>query len=114
LTLILGHLVLDAVPEERGPDGHIDLSQVITEGMVTYPGLPTPVIGTHLSREAAYGPGYTFHFGLVTMCTNTGTYLTCRSTDSPTATTSPGWRWTGWLASRRWCSIAAGPCDRPR
>jgi kynurenine formamidase len=56
----------------------IDLSHRITEGMETYPGLPTPVVGTHLSREAAerlYAPGTTFHIGLITMCTNTGTYL---------------------------------------
>ena len=56
----------------------IDLSHRITEGMETYPGLPVPVIGTHLSREAAellYAPGTTFHIGLITMCTNTGTYL---------------------------------------
>ncbi len=56
----------------------IDLSHRITEGMETYPGLPAPVIGTHLSREAAeqlYAPGTTFHIGLITMCTNTGTYL---------------------------------------
>ena len=56
----------------------IDLSHRITDGMVTYPGLPAPAIGTHLSREAAedvYGPGITFHIGLITMCTNTGTYL---------------------------------------
>ena len=57
---------------------HIDLSHVITEGMNTYPGLPTPIVADHLSREAAeeiYGPGLTFQIGLVTMCTNTGTYL---------------------------------------
>ena len=57
---------------------HIDLSHVITDGMVTYPGLPEPVIGTHLSREAAeeiYGPGITFQIGLLTLCTNTGTYI---------------------------------------
>ena len=56
----------------------IDLSHRITEGMVTYPGMPVPVIGTHLSREAAeqmYAPGTTFHIGLITICTNTGTYL---------------------------------------
>ena len=56
----------------------IDLSHRITDGMVTYPGLPAPMIGTHLSREAAeelYGPGLTFHIGLLTMCTNTGTYI---------------------------------------
>jgi len=46
--------------------------------MVTYPGLPVPIIGTHLSREAAeqiYAPGTTFHIGMITLCTNTGTYL---------------------------------------
>lgn len=56
----------------------VDLSHVITDGMVTYPGLPEPVVGTHLSREAAeqiYGSGITFQIGLVTMCTNTGTYI---------------------------------------
>jgi len=57
---------------------HIDLSHVITDGMTTYPGLPVPVIGTHLSREAAeeiYGPGIRFQIGLITLCTNTGTYI---------------------------------------
>lgn len=57
---------------------HIDLSHPITEGMETYPGLPTPSIATHLSRdaaEAAYGPGVRFHIGVVSICTNTGTYL---------------------------------------
>ena len=57
---------------------HIDLSHDITAGMLTYPGLPTPEVTDHLSREAAeeiYGPGLTFQIGLVTMCTNTGTYL---------------------------------------
>ena len=56
----------------------VDLSHRITDGMLTYPGLPAPVIGTHLSREAAeeiYGPGITFHIGLLTICTNTGTYI---------------------------------------
>ncbi|MEM9651316.1 MAG: hypothetical protein AAGA65_04415 [Actinomycetota bacterium] len=32
---------------------NIDLSHVITDGMTTYPGLPTPSIGDHLTREAA-------------------------------------------------------------
>jgi len=57
---------------------HIDLSHVVTDGMQTYPGLPTPQIADHLTREAAeqiYGPGVTFQIGLVTMCTNTGTYI---------------------------------------
>ena len=56
----------------------VDLSHVITDGMTTYPGLPVPIIEDHLTREAAeqiYGPGITFQIGLVTMCTNTGTYI---------------------------------------
>ena len=56
----------------------IDLSHPIVDGMVTYPGLPVPTIADHLTREAAesvYGPGVTFQIGLITMCTNTGTYL---------------------------------------
>lgn len=56
----------------------IDLSHTITDGLVTYPGLPAPVIATHLSREAAeevYGPGITFTIGMIEICTNTGTYL---------------------------------------
>lgn len=46
--------------------------------MITYPGLPAPDIAEHLGREEAekiYGPGITFQIGLITMCTNTGTYL---------------------------------------
>ena len=56
----------------------VDLSHTIVDGMKTYPGLPTPIVATHLSREAAeeaYGPGVTFQIGLITLCTNTGTYL---------------------------------------
>jgi arylformamidase len=56
----------------------VDLSHRITDGMQTYPGLPTPVIADHLSREAAeaiYESGTTFQIGLITICTNTGTYL---------------------------------------
>ena len=63
---------------QQGAEILIDLSHRITDGMATYPGLPAPVIGTHLSREAAeelYGSGITFHIGLLTMCTNTGTYI---------------------------------------
>jgi kynurenine formamidase len=57
---------------------HIDLSHAITDGMVTYPGLPAPTIADHLTREAAeeiYGPGITFQIGHVSLCTNTGTYI---------------------------------------
>ncbi|MFT7474583.1 MAG: arylformamidase [Verrucomicrobiales bacterium] len=57
---------------------HIDCSHNISDGMVTYPGLPAPIVSSHLTREAAeeiYGPGITFQIGLIEICTNTGTYL---------------------------------------
>jgi kynurenine formamidase len=56
----------------------VDLSHVITEGLDTYPGLPAPHIFEHLDRTAAeafYGPGVTFTIGMITICSNTGTYI---------------------------------------
>jgi arylformamidase len=56
----------------------IDLSHDITEGMVTYPGLPVPHMGVVLSREASrgkYAVGVEFTIGSIEMCTNTGTYI---------------------------------------
>jgi len=56
----------------------IDVSHVVEHGMVTYPGLPAPVIGDWLSREASqarYGPGTTFQLGRIDMLANTGTYI---------------------------------------
>src|SRR5688500_1193102 len=59
----------------------IDLSHTIEHGMITYKGLPAPVISDHLTREASrafYEPGTEFHIGKIQMVANTGTYL-----DSP-------------------------------
>ncbi len=56
----------------------LDLSHAIEAGMITYPGLPGPVIGDHLSREQSrshYGPGTEFHIGKIDMVANTGTYI---------------------------------------
>jgi kynurenine formamidase len=56
----------------------VDLSHVLEDGTVTYPGLPAPVISDHLSREAShqrYAPGYEFQIGRIDMVANTGTYL---------------------------------------
>ncbi len=57
---------------------YVDLSHDITPGMITYPGLPGPSMGTVLSREESrsrYAEGVEFHIGTVELCTNTGTYL---------------------------------------
>jgi kynurenine formamidase len=59
----------------------VDLSHTVRDGMVTYKGLPAPVICDFLSRadsESHYAQGTTFQIGQITMCANTGTYL-----DSP-------------------------------
>ena len=56
----------------------IDLSHHIANGMITYPGLPAPVISDHLSREDSkkrYADGTTFQIARVDMVGNTGTYI---------------------------------------
>ena len=56
----------------------IELNHVIEPGMVTYKGLPGPVICDFLSREAsrgAYAGDTTFQIGRIDMVSNTGTYL---------------------------------------
>ena len=56
----------------------VDLTHPVEEGMVTYPGLPVPSFGLHLSREASeahYAPGTRFELATVSMIGNTGTYL---------------------------------------
>ena len=56
----------------------VDLSHTIEHGMVTYPGLPVPVISDWLSRDASqtrYAPGTTFQIGKIELPANTGTYI---------------------------------------
>ncbi|MFI9551212.1 cyclase family protein [Nonomuraea endophytica] len=56
----------------------VELSHRIVEGMTTYPGVPGPVLGLHLSREDSrevYAPGTEFEIGVITLAANTGTYL---------------------------------------
>ena len=56
----------------------IDLSHVIEDGLVTYKGLPAPIICDYLSREASrahYADGTSFHIGKIEMVANTGTYI---------------------------------------
>ncbi|SMH45820.1 Kynurenine formamidase [Rathayibacter oskolensis] len=59
----------------------VDLSHTVSDGLVTYPGLPAPRIRPHLTREASravYAPGTEFAMDVIEMIGNTGTYL-----DSP-------------------------------
>jgi kynurenine formamidase len=60
--------------------GHVDLSHVIEDGLVTYPGLPAARICDYLSRERSreiYAPGTEFQIASIEMVANTGTYLDC-------------------------------------
>jgi len=56
----------------------IDLSHEITDGMVTDPRLPVPVVRDVWTREssgAMYAPGVSFQIASIEMPQNTGTYL---------------------------------------
>jgi arylformamidase len=65
----------------------VDLSHSISDGTITYPGLPAPKIADHLSRDASrahYAEGTTFQIGRIEMVANTGTYVD-----------APSHRWEG-------------------
>ncbi|WP_088034308.1 cyclase family protein [Evansella clarkii] len=56
----------------------IDLSHTIEDGLVTYKGLPAPLICDFLSREESrkhYEEGTEFQIGKIEMVSNTGTYV---------------------------------------
>ena len=81
----------------------VDLSHVIADGTITYPGLPGPVISDHLSREdsrAATRPGSSSRSGASRWCRTPGRTSTRRSTATPTGTTSPGSISAGWSMFR--------------
>jgi hypothetical protein len=70
-----------AVAGQAGPDSAprriVDLSHPIRHGMLTFPGLPGPEIGSYLTREQSrsrYAPGTEFEISQITMVGNTGTY----------------------------------------
>jgi arylformamidase len=55
-----------------------DLSHTIENGMITYKGLPAPIICDYLSREDSkknYAEGTSFQIGKIEMVSNTGTYV---------------------------------------
>ncbi len=56
----------------------IDLSHTVQDGLVTYKGLPAPIICDYWSREeshALYEEGVSFQIGKIEMVANTGTYI---------------------------------------
>jgi kynurenine formamidase len=56
----------------------VDVSHVVEHGMITYKGLPAPLICDFLSREQSrshYAAGTEFQIGKIEMVANTGTYV---------------------------------------
>lgn len=85
-TKILNKEILTE-PHKRKPidakienDLLIDLSHTITNGLITYKGLPAPIICDYLSRADSkefYAEGTEFQIGKIEMVANTGTYIDC-------------------------------------
>ncbi|MBL6446669.1 cyclase family protein [Fulvivirga sp. 29W222] len=68
------------INQNTGKPVLIDLSHTIEDGLVTYKGLPAPIVCDFLSREASkdiYEEGTQFQIGKIEMVTNTGTYIDC-------------------------------------
>jgi kynurenine formamidase len=66
-------------PADRGE--LIDLSHEVEHGMITYPGIPAPIVSDYMSRVESrqhYEEGTEFCIGKIEMVANTGTYI-----DSP-------------------------------
>ncbi len=64
----------------REKTSFVDLSHTIEHGLITYKGLPAPIVCDYLSREQSrnvYAPGTEFQIGKIEMVTNTGTYIDC-------------------------------------
>ena len=56
----------------------IDVSHTIEDGLITYKGLPAPIVCDFISHEASrahYAAGTEFHIGKIEMVANTGTYI---------------------------------------
>ena len=69
-----------APPIESEAELLIDLSHTIENGLVTYKGLPAPIICDYLSRADSrqfYDEGTEFQIGKIEMVSNTGTYIDC-------------------------------------
>jgi arylformamidase len=79
---VIEHKRSDSYPNTKPVSKiHIDVSHTIENGLVTYKGLPAPVICDYLSREASkayYAEGTSFQIAKIEMVSNTGTYI-----DSP-------------------------------
>lgn len=82
-----------------GSSAIVELSHDVYDGLVTYPGIPAPVLGTHLSFDDSaghYAAGTEFSIASLTLAANTGTYLDTPRTVTAAGVTWPPCRWIGW------------------
>jgi arylformamidase len=82
-TVRIRNKVILTEPHKRTPRRRrlVDVSHDVEDGMITYRGLPAPVIRDHWTREDSrshFALGTEFHIGRIDMVANTGTYV-----DSP-------------------------------
>lgn len=65
-------------PSSEAPGTFVDLSHAIEAGMITYKGLPAPLVCDHISHIGSrgnYAEGTEFQIGKIDMVGNTGTYV---------------------------------------
>jgi kynurenine formamidase len=68
------------INDKEESEAFVDLSHTIEHGLVTYKGLPAPIVCDYISRENSkkiYEEGTQFQIGKIEMVTNTGTYIDC-------------------------------------
>src|SRR5437588_650540 len=68
------------IADRAGSEKLVDLSHTIEHGLVTYKGLPDPIICDYVSREESrkhYAERTEFQIGKIEMVANNGTYLDC-------------------------------------
>lgn len=82
-TKILNKVIFEE-PHKRKPINReqasylVDLSHTIENGLITYKGMPAPIICDYLSREDSkkfYEEGTSFQIGKIELISNTGTYV---------------------------------------
>jgi len=69
---------MDLQKSAPGNKRFVDLGHTVEHGMITYKGMPGPVISDYRSREASreyFAEGTEFHIGRIEMVANTGTYI---------------------------------------
>jgi hypothetical protein len=90
----------------------VELSHILEDGLITYPGLSALRITAELSREASrqrYAPGTEFHIAHLDMVANTGTYLDVPFHRYPDGEDPSQGAWSAWSTFRARVSMRPPP-----